>query len=221
MSSIKTLNLYEQVGIVFPGSTVIFGLFFVSPEIKAIFVREGFSIGDFGLFVTVSYVAGHLVAAVGNCLEWVYWKPWGGMPSTWIVKPGERLISDIQIEKLEGRLATRLKLNSSSVRNMSPKTWQHIFMQVTADVRANGADERAEIFNGNYGLNRGIASAVLVVAITNLFLNPSAWMTTAIFMVLFGLALIRMHRFGVYYARTMLREFLQLPEMETTGSHSE
>ncbi len=220
MKPIKSMSFYEQVGIVFPGVTVLFGLFFVSPELKALFLREGFSVGDFGLFVTVSYVIGHLVAAVGNGLETVYWKPWGGMPSAWVVKPGEHLISNAQIEKLEHMLSTRLGLTVPPVREMSAKMWQHIFMQLTADVRANKADGRAETFNGNYGLNRGIAAGLLVVAFTNLLLHPATWQITVGALVLFGLALTRMHRFGVHYSRTMLREFLQLPETKAPAQRT-
>lgn len=214
----STLSLYEQVGIVVPGTTVLFGLFFVSPELKAMFLRDGFGLGDFGLFLTVSYVAGHLVAAVGNALEAVYWRPFGGMPSAWIVKAGQTVIATSQAEKLERLIGTRLGLSIPQIRGMAPREWQQVFMQMTADVRACKADGRAEIFNANYGLNRGIAAGLLVVVVTNLVLAPTAWRVTLVTLVLFGLALSRMHRFGVHYARAMCREFLRLPEVPNPKS---
>ncbi|WP_372399859.1 hypothetical protein ABMY26_33915 [Azospirillum sp. HJ39] len=211
----STLSLYEQVGIVIPGTTVLFGLFFVSPELKAMFLRDGFGLGDFGLFVTVSYVAGHLVAAVGNALETLYWKPFGGMPSVWIAKAGQTVIAPSQAEKLERLIGSRLGLPIPTICGMAPGEWHQVFMQMTADVRASKADGRAEIFNANYGLNRGIAAGLLVVAVTNLVLAPTSWRVTLVALVLFGLALSRMHRFGVHYARAMCREFLRLPEVPT------
>ena len=208
----RTLSFYEYAGVVVPGAAFLFGLFFVAPEVKALFLHDGFSLGELGLFVMMSYVAGHLVAAVGNVLETVYWKPWGGMPSNWVVKPGERLVSEAQIVKLDRMLASRLKLELPPVRGMTASSWKHVFMQMTADVRRSKADERAEIFNGNYGMNRGIAAAILVVIVAGACLHPVAWKPTVVAVGLMIAAMFRMHRFGVHYARTMLREFLQLPE---------
>ena len=212
MKSVKSLSFYEQVGIVAPGATVLFGLFFISPDIHALFTHDGMSLGEFGLFATVSYVAGHLLAAVGNLIEKGYWALFGGMPSSWVIKPGEKLLSDPQIEKLNRMLKSRARLDVPPVREMPVGRWQHIFMQLTADVRAHKADGRAEIFNGNYGLNRGLAAALLVLAATNCWLAPDQSRITIGTLVLAGAALYRMHRFGVHYARTMLREYLQLPE---------
>lgn len=208
----KSLNFYEYAGIVAPGATLLFGLFFVSPELKAMFTREGFTVGDLGLFVLVSYVAGHLVAGLGNLLETAYWGLHGGMPSTWVLKPGERLISEPQVQKLDRVLGPRLGMSLPPVREMSMKQWQHVFMQLTVCVRRCKADDRAEIFNANYSMNRGIAAALLAVAAANAWLNWENWQITLGALLLFAVALLRMHRFGVHYARTMLREFLELPE---------
>ncbi|MEO3432378.1 hypothetical protein [Inquilinus sp. CAU 1745] len=209
---VKTLSFYEYAGIIAPGVAFLFGLFFVSPELEAVFLQEGFTVGDLGLFLLVSYVVGHLVAALGNLLEAAYWKLHGGKPSTWVLRPGERLVSNVQVEKLDRMLGPQLDMALPPVRQMARKQWEHIFMQVTVCVRRRKADDRAEIFNAVYSLSRGVAAALLAVAATNAWLHWERWQTTLGALLLFAIALYRMHRFGVHYGRTMLREFLDLPE---------
>jgi hypothetical protein len=51
------------------------------PESRALLSKEGVTLGEFGLFVVIAYAAGQLVQAVGNGLEWIWWKPQGGIPS--------------------------------------------------------------------------------------------------------------------------------------------
>lgn len=46
-----------------------------------IFNREGFSFGDFGVIILVSYTIGNLVAGLGIILEKVYWKMFRGTPT--------------------------------------------------------------------------------------------------------------------------------------------
>ena len=71
------------------------------------------------------------------------------------------------------------------------------------------------MFNGNYGLNRGIASALLIGMVLLLFVHGFIyWQTILIILVSVGVALYRMHRFGILYAREVFVQFLQLPKSE-------
>jgi hypothetical protein len=75
-----------------------------------------------------------------------------------------------------------------------------------------------DIFNGNYGLCRGLASAFFVIAVLVILRlgvsRPSALLLTAIAFVLAGW---RAHRFGVHYAGELYVQFLQLKDPgETT-----
>ena len=60
------LTFYEQVGIVIPGSVLVFGLLLFFPALQTVLTKDGVSLGDFGIFVLLSYAAGHLIAALGN-----------------------------------------------------------------------------------------------------------------------------------------------------------
>jgi hypothetical protein len=44
------LTFYEQVGIVIPGSALLFGLLFYFPALKDMIAKDGISLGDFGVF---------------------------------------------------------------------------------------------------------------------------------------------------------------------------
>jgi len=74
-------DAYEIIGVITPGSILLFGLALVFPDLKALFFAEGFSLGDLGLFLVLSFVAGHLIQAVGNLIESIVWWPLGGMPT--------------------------------------------------------------------------------------------------------------------------------------------
>ena len=77
----RTFDFYEYAGFIVPGTALMLGLLLFFPEGRALFTKEGVTFGEFGLFVLVSYAAGQLVQGIGNFIEWLWWKPWGGMPS--------------------------------------------------------------------------------------------------------------------------------------------
>ena len=83
----KTLSFHEQTGILIPGAALVFALLFFFPEFRQLFFSDGVSIGGLGLFLLISYAAGHLAAALGNVLEAILWPLAGGRPSSWVVKP--------------------------------------------------------------------------------------------------------------------------------------
>jgi len=77
----RTFDFYEYAGIIIPGAVLVMALVWLFPESRALFSKEGVTLGELGLFLIIAYAAGHLVQAVGNYLEWAWWKPRGGMPS--------------------------------------------------------------------------------------------------------------------------------------------
>ena len=95
------LTFYEQVGIVIPGSVFLFGLLLFFPVLQTVLTKDGVSFGELGIFVLVSYAAGHLIAAVGNATEIFLWRLVGGMPSDWVTRTQTSLLSAPQIDLLE------------------------------------------------------------------------------------------------------------------------
>jgi type IV secretory pathway TrbL component len=205
---VNKMTFYEQVGIVIPGSVFMVGLLLYFPTLNALVVKDGVTLGQFGIFLLLSYAAGHFIAALGNVLESALWRPFGGMPSDWVTRQPSSLLSPQQIAALETKVTSRLNANIGKLSGMDRKVWWPISRQVYADVGKNGKVERIDTFNGNYGLNRGLSAACVALAIVA---APQAqWYVVIGFL---GLAIVfayRAYRFGVHYARELYLQFLVL-----------
>jgi hypothetical protein len=203
------MTFYEQVGIVIPGSVFLVGLLFYFPALNALMVKDGVTLGQFGIFLLLSYAAGHLLAAVGNALEWMFWKITDGMPTDWVTKSkGTSLLSASQIEALATKVNARLGVKVEKIAGMDQKTWFPISRQIYADIAKNGKSERIDTFNGNYGLNRGLAAATLALAVVSITENQLG--VGAAFVVIAIVYVYRAFRFARYYAREMYVQFLVL-----------
>jgi hypothetical protein len=93
----RKLSFYEQIGIVIPGSVLLFGIIVLQPDLRALFTKDGISVGGLGLFLLLAYASGHLVAAFGNMAEVGLWAPFGGMPSNWVTTDDPSLLTEQQI----------------------------------------------------------------------------------------------------------------------------
>lgn len=205
------ISFYDQAGIITPGAVLLFGMMFYNPGLRDILAKDGVSVGGLGIFVIISYASGHLLAALGNVIEKLYWHSKGGMPSNWIVGPKPRLLSATQIAKVEALTAARLGLTIPNLTEMTTSTWFPIFRQIYSDVEKHGKPGRGDTFNGLYGLNRGLCAAALALAVSILIQAPAKWIVS---LGLLGASLVylyRMHRFGVHYAREIYNQFLLLP----------
>jgi hypothetical protein len=205
------LTFYEQVGIVIPGAVLLAGLLFLFPTLNAFVPKEGVTLGQFGIFLLLSYAAGHLVAAIGNVLEWLAWKPFGGMPSQWVVLEGyNRILTAEQLQLLSAKLRSRLNVTVEKISGYEVKKWFPISRQIHADVAKNGKAQRIDTFSGNYGLNRGLCSSTLVLAAVTAS-QRHWWLALGLFAVslVYG---SRAYRFGVYYGRELYVQFLVLSD---------
>jgi hypothetical protein len=52
---VNKLTFYEQVGIVIPGSVFLFGLLLFFPALQTVFMKDGVTVGELGIFVLLSY----------------------------------------------------------------------------------------------------------------------------------------------------------------------
>lgn len=211
----RTFDFYEFAGIIAPGAVVVTGLAVLHPPLKQLVGDQGLSLGEFGIFIVLAYVAGHLVQAVGNLLEWAWWKLWGGWPSDWVGRRKGDLLNRAQLDRLESLVEAQLGLvGMKPDSDMTHKKWHPVVRQAYAAVAGAGRAGRIETFNGNYGLCRGIASAFLAVFVLSLFQEiDQHWLERIALLVATGLSLARMHRFGVHYARELFVQFLQLHSM--------
>lgn len=208
----KQFDFYEFTGILVPGSTLFVGIFFLYPDFFKPESIKDLSFGGLGLFSILAYVLGHLVQAVGDFLECVWWKLWGGMPCDWIRTKSDQILSLSQVNELEKMAENRLGLGKTEFPKLDANQWYNITRQIYADVSGRGRATRIDIFNGNYGLNRGIATGLLIVTVASVFKSPANWSVFVIAGICSILAVWRMHRFARHYARELFVQFLQLPE---------
>lgn len=207
-------DFYEFVGILSPGVAFIIGISLIFPDIGEIIQKQNFSLGDFGVVVIAAYIVGHLVQAFGNILEKIYWQFWGGMPTDWVRSKKHSVISNGQAFDLETRLKTTLEEEQvSSIKELSQGAWSSIVNELYGRIKATNLDERAYIFNGHYGLMRGIAASLLLILIVLLVNDINAWRIDLFVFAGFLLAIFRMHRFGKYYARELFTSFLNISEL--------
>ncbi len=209
----KKFDFYEFTGILTPGVILLYAVSLTVPAVTPFMASAQLSVGDLGLFIVLAYVAGHLVQSLGNLVEWVFWKPFGGMPSNWVIAgrtPG--YLNGQQVEALPGKVTEILKWNlGKALADMTEKEWRPVVGSIYAAVLAAGRSGRVDVFNGNYGMLRGVASGLLVAAVLCLVRQggPQWWAAAAVG-ALTALALVRMFRFGRHYARELFIQFLLL-----------
>jgi len=206
----KKFDFYEFAGILSPGAIAIFGISKLHPDLGLILSGEKLGLGDLGIFVILSYVAGHLLQAFGNVIERVWWFLWRGMPTDWIRSGQRELLAKTQLANLPIKLKDILQINcDSGISGLGKRDWYSITRQIYSAVQFSGRAERIDIFNGTYGMFRGIAASLLViVAAALLELGGDHRKLYCLLTVGIILSLLRMHRFGVHYARELFVQFL-------------
>jgi hypothetical protein len=211
MKADKQFDFYEFAGIVMPGAILIAGLSRVIPSVGAVIAVKDMSLGSLGLFLILAYAAGHVLRSIGNFIEFLWWY-FPGMPTDWVRTDRGHLLSPPQRSALEQQLPKRLALEGTfSFSCVTAKQWFAISRQVYAAVAAATRANRIDTFNGNYGLNRGLGAAFLIVGIAVVIQDRAHWPYAVALAFAAALALLRMHRFGRHYARELFVQFLQLP----------
>ena len=204
----KTFDFYEFTGVLCPGVVVLFSAALIMPEFAPIVRDQSVTGGDLGLFVVLSYVAGHLVQALGNLLENLIWWMFGGMPTDWVRTQKHKLLTESQIVTIEQRLKEQM---GKPLADLTAGEWYAVTRSVYAMVANVGRVGRMETFNGNYGLFRGLAAAFLFSAVILVATFTFKWTTVVVLLACALLAITRMRRFGVHYAHELFIQFLGLP----------
>jgi hypothetical protein len=199
----RTFDFYEYAGFIIPGAVLVMALVWLFPESRAFLSKEGVTLGELGLFVIIAYAAGQLVQAIGNYLEWIWWKPWGGMPSGQVLC-GKYLTADQHKRVLD---ALRPVLEGADPCRLQQSERLAIVREVYSKVAAAGKAARVDTFNGNYGLMRGLAAAFVVIFVLAITAQKG-WIVLCTLVVLFLLAAHRMHRYSRHYATELFIQFL-------------
>lgn len=205
-------DAYEIIGVIAPGSVLLFGLALLFPDLKSLFFEQGFSVGDLGLFLVLSFVAGHLIQAVGNLAEPLIWKPFGGMPTDWLIRNPEKLLQDTQVDRL--RQAVKSDFDCD-LQQLSPAQWAPVVREIYATIQAKGDTTRIDSFNRTYGLMRGVTATLGALAVLSLIATWPAWKPAVLTALAALIAGYRMVRFGKRYGRELIVVYLWLGKPES------
>jgi len=209
----RDFDFYEFAAIILPGMIVLLFVAYIIPSTKGALLEGRVSVGEFGVLILLSYVCGHLVQAVSNVWEPSFWRVQHGMPTNWICLKNQKLLSESQVTKLAVSVKERISGTfPDKLEGLQISKWRGAPSQMYVAVRSEGRAGRIDTFNGNYGLLRGIVSAMLVIAMITLLVpvHPVRRILVVVGLIA-ALALFRMRRFAIHYAHELFVQFLHLP----------
>lgn len=215
MTDAKTFDAYEVIGVITPGAVLGLLMALQWPDFRALLGQEELSIGGLGLLLVASFVIGHMVQAVGNLLESIVWAL-PGMPSTWVTRPKQQLLTASQRHQLETKVL-EIEPHAADLTAFSRKAWLGVTARLYAKVNAAGRAARVDACNRTYGLSRGLAAAFFLAAVWAFYEDRTLSTEVLVFMGLLIIALYRMVRAGRYYARSLYLTFLDLPATSHTA----
>lgn len=206
----KELSLYDMLGVLAPGAVVTVGVITLFPEAAAVLANRNFTVGEFGIVVLASYVIGNLVAGLGNFLEAAYWKIRGGNPTDCAIRPGNMLMHAREHQAVQDKLQAKGIIKSDErLADLSPGDWKGITRRMYLDLENRKSTRRIDVFNAQYGMNRGIAAGfIALVAMVMFHAGLVAWRMELILAVCAALACYRMERFSRYYTGELLRGYI-------------
>ncbi len=218
----KDWDFYQIAGVIAPGMVLVVGgsILFFPAYYNGLLAVANVSLGSFGVGLILAYVAGQLLQAIGNGVEAVWWRLWGGMPTDWIRTSKHEIVAPAQRELVQSRVRDIINDSSFTLSHATNKHWHVITRQIYAAVAAANRSARVDIFNGNYGLCRGIAAALLLLLAGSTVVHWREWKIEVVLALLMTLAVYRMHRFGVRYGRELFVQYLQLSTIPPTGGRS-
>jgi hypothetical protein len=207
----KDFDYYEFAGLLAPGALISIYLIWKYPDLDRLFTGKDLALGDFGLFIVIAFILGHIIQGLGNVFEKRWWAMFGGMPSLWVRGQNNKLLGPYQTGVFERKAIKALKLNpKTKLSDYSDKDLYDLNRRIYTYVSLKTKTTRIDIFNGNYGLNRGIAVGFLVIAIATTSSELQNAGYGALFLACAVIATYRMHRFGITYAKELINTFLQV-----------
>lgn len=208
METGKYFDPYEVIGLITPGTVAALLLTTEAPAFRALLGKDGLSVGDFGLFILVAFVLGHLVQAVGNVLEYLVW-PFGNLPSFWVRATDQKLLTREQRAELERKIQA-MEGTSEGIASFDADSWRAVTTRAFARIRGAGQSFRIDNSNRTYGLCRGLVAAFVIALGWYAYSNWADRERLGLIAIMLIAAIWRMRRAGVHYARGLWLEFIDL-----------
>jgi len=200
----RLLDRYDIIAVAVPGASLLFGLWFLFRFDVSWLKLDQVSLGTLGLFTIGSFCAGHIVQAVANLGVDVAWAI-SGRPTEKLRKQGGGLV-DPQVANIGPQIKSILGYNVAA--DASEAQWKPITAHVAAALYSRGKSATLEKYNAVYGLSRGLTTTLVALCIVALV--QQKWYLAVAAAALGIVTLLRMRRFGWYYARELWLQFLLL-----------
>lgn len=201
----KQFDLYEFAGILVPGIILIAGSITVIPQSYVAILLNGITSAIFAL--AIGFGLGHLVQGIGNFVEWCFWKPFRGRPTDWLRLRNQKSFSSAWRSKIFAYFHLDPEIEPE------PKEWDACVRLIIEAVNGSGNSNRLLVFNGNYGLFRGMATVFLVLISINMLFGNLNLIGIIALLGLAVLSFYRMYRFAVYYAKTLFATFINIHQL--------
>lgn len=162
------LNFYDLVGYLLPGATATLLLYWFVIVFWG--VKAPVQINDFGTavaFFAVSYCVGNLVQALGNIFERIYESRWGGKFADQFIRAKNDYFPSAFKKKLAALIVQVFHTAESADALMGDADdGQHMrlesFHLCKALIDQRRAGRQSEIFEGLYGLYRGVLATAWI-----------------------------------------------------------
>lgn len=195
----KELSLYEFAGILIPSVILLFFTELLIEHAYHFKIIDFSTLGESIIFLTVAYGLGHVLHGIGNLLESLLWKIFGGMPTNWLTgKPRfkQKLFDERDTKQIIEKIY-------SVFGELKDKDYSQL---IYTELFAKNLTSRIDIFNANYSLFRGLTVSFIILGILTFGLLSRYYS-----LVPFGLAMLALYRmilFAKLYAKEIYRTYL-------------
>ena len=200
-------DAYEYISIATPGSILLFTLILLYPQIKETISSNGFDLGGLGIFLILSFSAGHVIQAAGNMLETLLVILQCDVSNRFL-RDDQQLLEPIQKSRLSLMLTEKMHID---LNKLTSDEWKSIRSEMASHIRGNGGGERLNTFVRIYGLSRGLAIAFITSSILfYIFSNSHSFLISLLLFIASILSFLRMQRFSKHYLRELSLEYLRI-----------
>ena len=199
---------YEYVSHIAPGTIVLLALAVGMPELKHWLGGEGgVDLGSLGVLIILAFIAGHISQGIGSLLEAPLWEIAGGHPTKNLAQKGSRYVNYKQRDRFLARVSANYgvpseRIDASVIFSLSREIYVYLLQ--------HGRSGRIDMFNRQFGLYRGLSVAFFVCIIIAIFREPTPYTWMAMSLCACLVCIYRAWRFGHYYTRELVVEYLNL-----------
>lgn len=162
-------------------------------------------------YLSLGYLAGYFINAIGSLLEDIYYFTIGGKPSDRLLTivegqqwTGYKRVKFYETEKVTNLLKEELGSQDASISRLFSCAMRKM---------NSCADSRVPAFNAQYAWSRTLLTAVWMIDVLLVFRYYDQWLFWLIGLLLLLISWNRFKERGYYYAREVLNEYLKQAEI--------